>query len=435
MAVAAALVLMVGGFNFALHYVLDREANQAVMDRASARLATLQVTDGKISIREDQPDTALDVGTWVFQGTRAIERPGSEGVLEQAAERLIGGSATIVSVENAQTRLASLPIIDDGTQIGTVVAGLSDRAYRRTFKFAVVGSLVFATVLLGLVGLITAAVLRAALRPVSRMTADVADWSEHDLDKRFALGEPYDELTGLARTLDGLLDRIAASLRRERLLTAEISHELRTPLSKISAQAELALRRERTSEDYRLALESVVASANEMNRTIETLLVVARQQTAGGGGSADLGAVVDRLTNPVGGIDGASGVVAFDVNLPAEGLRVRVDPGVLERILAPILENAARYARTTIEVTGEATESGVMVTISDDGRGVPSGHEERIFEPGVVGDASAEDHHGPGLGLALARRLARDGGGEITAVASPLGGRFHLRLPSAPASR
>ena len=344
---------------------------------------------------------------------------------------------TIVSVERAKTRLASLPILDGRHQIGTVVAALSDRPYDRTFNVALIGSLVLAGLLLGLVGLMSAAALRAALRPVSLMTADAADWSEHDLDKRFALGEPYDELTGLARTLDELLDRTAASLRRERLLTAEISHELRTPLAKITAQAELALRRERTPDDYRVALQSVVASAEEMNRTIETLLIAARQQTAGGGGSADVGAVLDRLTAnvSVSGALGVSGAVRFDVRLPGDGLRMRVDPGVLERILAPILENAARYARTAITVTGASIGPDVVILVGDDGRGVPSGDEERIFEPGVSGAATDDERAGPGLGLALARRLARDAGGDVTATASADGGHFTLRLPSGVASR
>ena len=80
------------------------------------------------------------------------------------------------------------------------------------------------------------------------MTRQAAAWSEHDLDRRFALGEPHDELGELAATLDGLLDRLAASLRREQLFLAELSHELRTPLARVMAESELALRRERDHE-------------------------------------------------------------------------------------------------------------------------------------------------------------------------------------------
>ena len=86
------------------------------------------------------------------------------------------------------------------------------------------------------------------------MTEHAASWSEHDLDRRFDLGEPYDELTQLAATLDRLLERISASLRHEQRFTAEISHELRTPLARISGEAELMLRRERTPDEYRSPL-------------------------------------------------------------------------------------------------------------------------------------------------------------------------------------
>src|SRR5213076_3003016 len=80
-----------------------------------------------------------------------------------------------------------------------------------------------------------------ALRPGARVTRAAADWSEHRLERRFELGEPHDELTRLAAMLDSLLDRIAASLRREQRFSAELSHELRTPVSRIVAEADLAL--------------------------------------------------------------------------------------------------------------------------------------------------------------------------------------------------
>ena len=83
------------------------------------------------------------------------------------------------------------------------------------------------------------------------MTTQAASWSELELDDRFTVGEPYDELTELATTLNGLLDRIAASFRREQRFSAELSHELRTPLARVLAESELALRRERTPAEYR----------------------------------------------------------------------------------------------------------------------------------------------------------------------------------------
>src|SRR5207237_6496387 len=120
--------------------------------------------------------------------------------------------------------------------------------------------------------------LGSARRPVARRAEQAEQWSDHDLDRRFALGEPHDELTRLASTLDRLLDRIAASLRHERRLSAELSHELRTPLAKLTAEAELALRRPRAPEAYRDAIMSILGGAQQIERIVETLIAAARQE-------------------------------------------------------------------------------------------------------------------------------------------------------------
>src|SRR5207253_8023493 len=111
--------------------------------------------------------------------------------------------------------------------------------------------------------------------------------SEQDLDRRFGLGEPHDELTQLASTLDSLLDRLAASLRRERRFSAELSHELRTPLAKVIAEAELALRRERDASEYRAALEVALRNARHVARIVEMLVAAAQHGAAATHGTAD----------------------------------------------------------------------------------------------------------------------------------------------------
>jgi signal transduction histidine kinase len=109
---------------------------------------------------------------------------------------------------------------------------------------------------------ITRWILGKALLPVSRMTENASKWSDSDIDRRFDLGEPYDELTRLGATLDALLDRLASSLRHEQRLTAELSHELRTPLARIAAEAELALNRPREPEDYLASIEKTSEETN-----------------------------------------------------------------------------------------------------------------------------------------------------------------------------
>ena len=99
-----------------------------------------------------------------------------------------------------------------------------------------------------------------ALAPVREMTASAADWSEHDLAQRFGATPRPDELGELAKTFDALLDRVAASLRHEQRLSAELSHELRTPLARIMAEVELLQRRERPPEERAEAYASSAAA-------------------------------------------------------------------------------------------------------------------------------------------------------------------------------
>jgi signal transduction histidine kinase len=287
---------------------------------------------------------------------------------------------------------------------------------------------VLALLLLGAVALLSRWMLGRALEPVSRMTADAEAWSASDLDRRFDLGEPYDELTRLAATLDVLLEQIAASLRHEQRFTAELSHELRTPLARISGEAELMLRRDRAPEEYREALASIGRSADTMARTVEALVAAAQQDAGLTRTTSD---VRDVVAAAIGNARQNRPSVEIDVVLPPEPVRVAVDGELAERMLQPLLDNATRYAGSTVTVTIDRKSTVASIGVADDGLGVGEEERDSIFEPGSRGRAAA-GHNGAGLGLALAQRLARSAGGAITAEPDEAGGRFTLRLPLAP---
>ena len=263
------------------------------------------------------------------------------------------------------------------------------------------------------------------------MTAQATDWSEHNLDRRFGLGEPHDELTLLAATLDNLLGRVAASLRHEQRFSSEISHELRTPLTKVRAEAELALRQERSGDSYREALRHVVSAADQMERIMETLLVAAREEVSGRHGTADAQQVARLAAESCGDLASSRGI-EIDVSDAGDSARVAGDSDLIERILVPVIENGCRYGRSRVSVTSEARNGSVTYTVVDDGPGVSAAEVEPIFDPGVRGSAGRNDNgaEGAGLGLALARRLARVVHGEVEAHPDEKGGRFTVVLPS-----
>jgi two-component system OmpR family sensor kinase len=285
------------------------------------------------------------------------------------------------------------------------------------------------------VGLIVRWLLGAALRPVARMTADAADWSEHDLDRRFGLGPPGDELTRLAATLDGMLDRLSAAMRREQRVSSELSHELRTPLAKISTQAQLLASAPDLPKALREEAGGIVRSAEQMREVIEVLMASARVQAEGGEGAGRDAADVEQAARDsleTARPEAAARGVVFEL-LPGNGRGAwaAAEPRIVERILAPLVENAGRHARTRATMRIVRRGHWLEVLVEDDGPGVQAGEAVSIFEPGMRGSAGRGAYDGAGLGLSLARRLARSAGGDVEADSSAAGGRFVVRLPAA----
>jgi signal transduction histidine kinase len=424
--VAFALVLMTTAFNALLRHSLDGDATSLAHARAAAALSTVEVNDGRLHVNESPDDEAIDAQIWIFDRRSRIEvPPAASKALDRVASALAGGPSR--TVDAFDTRLYAVPIVNHGVRNGTLVAGVGLRAYDQTARTALLGSIGFALVLFGLVIMASRWLLRHALQPVAEMTRAATDWSEHEPDRRFARGEPHDELTSLAATLDSLLERLALSLQREQRFSAEMSHELRTPLARVQAEVELALARERTPAEHREALEAIGRSAEQMTRTVDALVAAARTASSPVRGSADARETIARAIEATRRTSGDE-VVVPRLEAPRSDIRIAADGDVVERIVAPLLENASRHASSDATVTVSRNGQSVLITVTDDGPGISPLELERIFQPGVRG-ATIADSDGAGLGLALARRLARAASGEITAQAGP-GGRFTVRLPA-----
>ena len=428
-AVVVSVAGLVAGFNIVLGRSLDRDSRALVRSRAAAELSSVGVRNGRLTTSETTDARASDAFIWVFEGSRLLERPRTEAAVDQAARALAAGPSRFHDVAESDARLYSIPIVDNGKRVGTVVAGVSLSPYEATRGAALIASIVFGVLVLIAVAILVRWLVTASLKPVVRMTRQAAEWSDHDLDQRFALGPPHDELTELAATLDGLLDRVAASLRHERRFSAELSHELRTPLARVLAESELALRRDREPEEYREALEVVRRSADQLSRTVDALVAAARFEAGGDVGLANAGEVAAGAAAACAGL-ASSRDVAVEVMPHAGALRIGVDPDLAERILQPVVENACRYGSSRVRVDVARENSSVVFAIDDDGPGVTDDERERIFEPGVRG-RGANGSAGAGLGLALSRRLARTVNGDVYSEKSETGGRFLIRLPAA----
>ena len=427
----AALAAAIAGFNVLLSGELDRSANSLVRSRASAELDAVRVVQGRIVAPEAANDAAQAGGSrvWLFTPTGAIEAPLAPATITAAAQALSAGPARFVDIPDADLRLYSQPVVVQGRRLGTVVTEVSLAPYEQTRRTALVASIALAAVVVALVALAAWWLLRASLRAVRRMTRQAADWSEHDPAGRFALGDPHDELTELAATLDTLLERVAASLRHEQRFSAELSHELRTPLAGVIAEAELALRREREPVEYRASLEQILGSARKLARIVDALVAAARAEASDPRGTTDAFDVVEEVREACAPLAQQRGVT-IGTPRPAGGLRIGVDADLAERILQPVVENSCHYGRSSITVTITRRGTQVVFAVEDDGPGVDAAERDSIFEPGRRGSAAGATP-GAGLGLALARRLARSASGEIEAILGAGGARFEITLPLA----
>jgi signal transduction histidine kinase len=358
-----------------------------------------------------------------------IESPTASPRVTASARRLAVHAPGFADIPGASTRLYAAPVVLAGRRYGAVVAGVSLKPYDETRRTALLASLGLGAAVLVLVALAARWLLASSLRPVARMTQLASEWSDRDLDRRFAVAGPRDELTDLAATLDGLLDRLAASLRREQRFSAELSHELRTPLARVVAETELALRRPRAPDEYRHALELVLRNAHQLAGTIDALVAAARQESTGSRGTSDAFAVATAAAEAGAGI-AARREIAVRVARPDRPIRLGVDGDLAERVLQPVVENACRYSRASVEVGIARQNADVIYRISDDGPGVSPDECEQIFEPGEQGLVGRRNGDGAGLGLALARRLARSVTGDVTARVEESGGTFFVRLPS-----
>ena len=368
--------------------------------RIAAVRGAVDVLDGRPSV-EDADAPTFDTSSWVADASgRIVAGPRVPRELAAAVRELArhgGGPLDVGSWRLQAARLVH------HSNAGRAIVAIDTTPYLTGLGRLAAASLVTAIVVVAGMTLLAGTIVRRALAPVAAMTATADAWSHERLDRRFGLGRAKDEITGLAAVLDGLLERVDRAIRAEQRLTAEVAHELRTPLTVIRGEAELGAATPRIRRADRERFERIVAAADDMGSAMTTLLDAAR-----GMGSAATADVAEALAQQA-----ARPGLALPVRVEAApaGLIVALPAEVLARTIAPLVDNAARHGRTEVRIAAERRDDRVVVSVEDDGDGVPDLAGD-VFEPGVR-DARSE---GAGLGLALARRLARSAGGDAVLV-------------------
>lgn|GEM_PF-937851 len=418
--VALALVVVVqvvlaGASTSAVERVLADRAD-AVIDSAEATSA-----DGTLTVSS----TRLDPGVAVYDAGGAQVAGTVPPSLSAGFERLSRSSVEqTAEVGEAYSVLARPFRLADGTR-GVVVLAEPLTPYENDEHAALVVSIAAGALMVVLALALATWISRKALAPVQTMADTAREWSEHDLERRFGLGPPTDEIRSLGHTLDELLDKVAVAIRAEQRLTSELAHELRTPLTAIQATAELVAMRPDLDDQLREDVEDIQAGCRAMGATMSVLLEIARRQASGGLPGASSGHEIAQLALEQHDHPG------LRLDLPTD-LLVKAPAEVVVRVLTPLLHNSLAVAEHVTLTAESYPDRGVaLLHVRDDGPGIDPAVVERLFQPGTT----TQDGTGSGLGLSLARRVARSIGGDVTlAPNTGPGTTFVVTLPACPAA-
>lgn len=270
------------------------------------------------------------------------------------------------------------------------------------------------------------------LRPLQRVAREIAQRSPQQLQP-LSQGKGPDEVQTLVDSLNDLLQRLDQAFERERRFTASAAHELRTPLAGLKAQAQVALRAAEDSERER-ALRQIVRGVDRATHLVEQMLTLARidpEQALSAFQVSNLSAPVNRVVSDLRAF-AADKQIAVELDLPAE-LKVRADTQALAILARNVLDNAIRYTPKGghIRVRAQRDEDVVVLSVSDDGPGIPPDLREQVFARFFrVLDGQSS---GCGLGLSIVRRIAELHGARVRLQDSPYGRGLQVRVEFPPA--
>ncbi len=273
-----------------------------------------------------------------------------------------------------------------------------------------------------------------ALAPVTAI-CDVANSITIDrLDRRIPIRNPHDELGVLAETINCLIQRLEQAVGEIKRFTADASHEIRTPLAALKLEAELALRSQRSPEEYRSALQVITDEATHLCRLADQLLVLSREDAG----------VVNPVLQPVGVSQVLRDVIqqlqplakersiCLEATIPPHS-DILGDEMRLRQVFLNLLDNALKFTPSGGKVRVDCTshDGQIICEIADTGSGIAEEHLPHIFNRFYRADSARnQSQGGTGLGLSIAQRIVKSHGGLIEVASRKNAGTvFTVKLP------
>lgn len=318
-----------------------------------------------------------------------------------------------------------------------------DALVLRTYRTRL-GTVLVATLLLA--GALGHVIARRGLGPLAVLAARVEHVDATSLDQRLAAPDAPAEIRVLTRSFDGMLRRLEAAFRSLNEYSGHLAHEFRTPIHVLRQQAEIALSRGRSPEEYREVLASSVEELDRLNRMVDDILLLARTEDPRAGLTierfrvgAELAAVVDYFDALA-----ADAAIALDAHAPPD-LDLRADRLLVRRALVNLVSNALRHTHAGGAVrlvalaaadpawaerdrpTGNRPSPSVMIEVTDTGEGIDPEHLPHVFDRYYRAPSARTAGTGSGLGLSIVRNIMHLHGGTVT-IASTGGRGTRVRL-------
>ena len=404
----------------------------------AAGTITIQVLNSAGDITDASPDADLLVPVVSPAEARALAAGGGALLIRGAPfdmPSLLRVAA--VRADDGQVVIAAVPFSETSGSLNVVARAL------------VIFTPVLFLAFTGAIWLVTG----STLRPIGALRRGAARVTETGVPADLPVPEARDEVRSLALTLNDMLSRLAEAQQRQRALVSDTAHELRSPIASIRTQLEVALDFP-DGQDWATTALDVHADVLRLAQLAEDLLLLARLDEQAG--AAANGAAAD----DAGRRDAPADLVSLGRTVACRysGARVPVtvmlpgtgsgagqpgetvlavgDAGRLERLMVNLVDNAVRYAKSSVVVSARRDGAWAELSVTDDGSGIPKADRERVFGRFArLDDARSRDGAeagGAGLGLAIVRATAQAYGGAayLEAADPPPGLRAVVRLPA-----
>ncbi len=440
----SALVLILAATGF-LYWVLATS-----FDAEDRRTLANTVTDLRLLLRASGelrlPEAATPVPShslrqpqeiWVrivdAEGRTLLESPGMAGELPVALfpppAQIEAGQDVNGEVATASGRLfqvlSARALADPGHPDGRVLQVAMDRAaeelllmhYRERLWLVLVVSVVLCSAM----GYVIA---RRGMRPIERVTATARRVRSATLHERIDTTDLPAELRALAATFNEMLDRLEESFEQISQFSADVAHELRTPISNLRGELEVALGKDRAAEEYRDILGSALEECERISRVIQSLLFLARAETATANAHHDTIQVGQEIEAVLEFYEAAAADAG--VALHAEGtadFAASFDRTLFQQAVGNLVANGIAHTPPDGRVTIGSSSDGALlrIEVADTGRGIAPEHLPHVFDRFYRADRARSGSGGNlGLGLAIVRSIAILHGGSV-AISSQVG--------------